>query len=147
MASETKSPEHRRYRVFADTQIQGGICLRIAVYWVCCQFVVVGTQYAFATLVGPEEVRIVTQFFRPALFAGICVLPFALLDMLIFSNKFAGPIRNLRRNLRELSDGDQVSIEFRKGDYLCDLKDYINRLGRRLRGEPDLAREDVAVRS
>ena len=62
------SKKERRRRVFADLKIQGGLCLRVAIYWVVCQLAVIGTIAAFAALESPEASNgPVTRFFAAAL--------------------------------------------------------------------------------
>lgn len=53
------------------------------------------------------------------------------------SHRLAGPLVRLRGYFRKLADegGPLTEIRFRKGDYLYDLPDFINRALRRVRDE------------
>ena len=114
--------KNKRWRVFADPLIQGGLCLRVAAYWVSAQVV---TFIAFTALASLDDQN-VSNYILPAFIAGILILPFALLDLVVFSNKFAGPIHNFRRRFNLLAKGEETgAIKFRPGDYLMDLaKNY-----------------------
>ncbi len=125
----------RRRRVLADTKIQGLLCLRIAIYWVICQIIVVGTIFGFINLEGIANVPNGSfwRFVTPALFVSAMALPIALLDMLIFSNRFVGPIYNFRRRFNLLANSSGVDeLHFRRGDFYPDLSKNFNKLRSRL---------------
>ena len=124
--------KNRRRRVFADLKIQGGLCLRITIYWVVCQLTMVVTIMGFASLEAPSSGH-VNRYLVPALVVSSLVLPLVLLDLLIFSNRFAGPLFSFRRSLQRLSEGQAIDpIQFRSGDHLPDLSENLNRVSHRL---------------
>jgi len=90
----------------------------------------VGTILGIAFLEGPTgNSASIGRFIVPALVVSSLVLPIALLDILMFSNKFAGPILNFRRRFKELVDnGTCEDVRFRPGDYYRDLSDNFNKL-------------------
>jgi signal transduction histidine kinase len=69
------------------------------------------------------------QIIGPAVVVSLLVLPIAMFDMLVYSNKFAGPLLRFRRNFGELARGEEVrQIHFRPGDLLNDLSENYNTL-------------------
>ena len=61
------------------------------------------------------------------------VLPVVMLDMLVFSNRFVGPVYKLTRHLNELADNERPpEIYFRAGDYFTDIPEAVNRIRRQL---------------
>jgi len=126
-----KQNKHKRLRVLADFRLQGNLCLRIMIYWIVCQLSMIGTILAFSFLGGPasEVAAPISRFIVPPLVISSLVLPIALLDMLMFSNRFAGPLLNFRRKLGELvENGACEDVRFRGGDYYRDLGDNFNKL-------------------
>jgi hypothetical protein len=122
----------------ADWKIQGALCLRLAIYWCVCQSTFILTILGFQFLHGMSgESAAGTsspwQFIVPAAIVSSCALPVILLDLLIFSNRFAGPLFRLKRHLHELARGSQPP-EFRPrtGDYYQDLISDLNTVQKRL---------------
>lgn len=121
----------RRFRLFADTKIQGGLCIRIIFYWVLCQVAfttVVLFGAALSSVVGTQGDAASTWLLvGPALAVSTLLLPVAMFDMLVYSNKFAGPLLRFRRNFHQLATGQEVRpLHFRDGDLLCDLSRDFN---------------------
>jgi hypothetical protein len=112
--------------------LQGRLGLRIAFYWVLWQvgfaisvFSSCRLEHFSQNLAGPEPVP--WQIIRQGVAISALLLPVALIDMLVFSNRFAGPLLRLRRGLKQLARGDEVSpIHFRKRDLLQDLSGDFN---------------------
>ena len=58
------------------------------------------------------------------------MLPILLLDVLITSNRFAGPLYRLRRSMRALAAGEHVQpVVFRDGDFWHEIADEFNAVG------------------
>lgn len=124
------SRKNKRRRLLADTRIQGMLCLRIAIYWIACQAFTFGTIAAFTFLAGPgAENSSITQYIVPAFCVSMLVLPLILLDVMVFSNRFVGPVWNFRKHLNALvNEGSCDEVRFRGGDYYRDLNDNFNKL-------------------
>ncbi len=123
---------HRRKRVFADWKIQGGLCLRVTFYWLTCQAMLVLTAFALDVLGGGTGVSL-WSYLLPACVASLLVLPIALLDLLIFSNRFAGPWYRFRKQFDRMADGQAVErLQFRSGDWSQDLSANFNCIRERL---------------
>lgn len=124
------SNKNRRRRLLADSRVQGMLCLRIAIYWITCQAFTFGTVAVFSVLAGPgTENDSITNYMVPAFCFSTLVLPLILLDALVFSNRFVGPVWNLRKHLKALvNEGSCEEVRFRGGDYYRDLHDNFNKL-------------------
>jgi hypothetical protein len=119
---------YKRWRLIADPRIQGTLCLRVAVYWVLCQLTVFGTMFGFAFLEGSGSEGF-QHLVIPAMIASGVVLPAVIVDMISFSNRFAGPLRNFRRRFDDFATtGEFEEIRFRKGDFFPDLQENFNRI-------------------
>ncbi|MGI9518587.1 MAG: hypothetical protein ACR2NP_16140 [Pirellulaceae bacterium] len=141
---------NQRKRVFADWKIQGGLCLRVSAYWLTCQAMLVLTAFAI-NLLGGGNGEILWSYLLPACVSSLLVLPIALLDLLVFSNRFAGPWHRFRRNFDQLADGQAVHpLHFRPKDFCHDLSDNFNRLREQLASadhEPDSLFDEPELRS
>ena len=139
----------RRFRLLADWKLQGNFCLRICVYWLICQLALVATIIGFLTLAGQSDVGDVVdgspwRFIVPAIVASCMFLPIVLLDIMRFSNRFAGPLLRLRKSLQMLADGEDVSeLHFRPNDYLKDLSSHFNAINSRLKQLEKLNKDQV----
>lgn len=129
----------KRTRLFIDPQVQGRFLCRVVFYW-CMAVAVMGTlaavQVAFESRHAPMPIVINRTLlaFGPALIAAVVMLPLVLFDALRFSNRFAGPMHRLRREVKRLADGASYApIDFRKGDYWYDLAQEFNRLAEQLK--------------
>jgi len=141
-----------RKQLFVDPRMQGALVLRVALYWIVCLITIslmvlcwrVFTQPAamFAT-----HVDQMCSSLGPALVASLLVLPLIAIDVIRLSNRFAGPMLRLRRNMRALARGEAVQpIEFRQDDFWREFAEDFNALVARMQspsqaGRPDLQRE------
>lgn len=126
MTSPTPPP-NRRWRLVADLRIQGESLIRLAVYWAIFQFAQLSTIALFSFLQGGNAPQSGMQFLIPSVIVSFLFLPVVMLDNLRYSNRFVGPIINLKKNLKKLSEGKPGEpVHFRKGDYWQDLADSYN---------------------
>jgi signal transduction histidine kinase len=128
---------NKRWRLCADFKLQGSLCMRVAAYWMICQLSIFGTLLVFVFLhqgsTGPETVW---QMLTPALIVSTIVLPLMMLDLLVFSNRFAGPLWNFRRKLENFVETNQFDeVRFRRGDFFQDLSENFNKLCEKTRVE------------
>ncbi|MEZ6097118.1 MAG: hypothetical protein R3C03_23325 [Pirellulaceae bacterium] len=119
---------HKRLRVCADFQVQLGLAFRVSFYWIACQATIVSVVMGIYFLSGNHtESMSPWSLLVPALIVSGLVLPVALLDLLIFSNRFAGPIHRLRKYLACSAAGDSPGpLNFRQGDYYGDIAANLN---------------------
>ncbi|MGI9518351.1 MAG: hypothetical protein ACR2NP_14950 [Pirellulaceae bacterium] len=132
--SATKN--HKRKRVSADLRLQGALCLRVAIYWIVCQVVFGIAVLAFFTLQesNPGSTPLTPwSLITPALVISGLVLPLALLDLLVFSNRFAGPALRIRKYLSCLAKGEEATtFKLRKKDFFVDICENLNFVGEQL---------------
>ena len=63
----------------------------------------------------------------------VVAIPLVIMDILRLSNRFAGPIFRLRREMAKLAAGENIGpLKFRDGDYWQDLAEELNRIAQRL---------------
>lgn len=98
------------------------------------------TIAGIASLEGPvpDAGGSVFRFIIPAFFISLFILPIALLDALIFTNRIMGPLFHFRRQFSRLAAAQSVApIKFRKQDYFCDLEKNFNLLRETVLQSPD----------
>lgn len=122
---------NKRWRVFADAKMQGIFCARIVAYWLACQIAMCVTIVGIASLEGPgpSESGSVLRFIMPAFFVSLLILPIALFDALVFTNRIAGPLLSFRRKFSQLvATGNAEQFHVRRKDFFCDLAENFNLL-------------------
>lgn len=146
------SNKNRRRRLFAQWDIQGNLCVRVIFYWLICQAVTLGTAFFLAQIIGSDG-AVVGRYLMPAFVVSTLILPMVLLDVLFFSNKFAGPILVLRRSMKRLAnEGKANEMKLRPGDYLDDVSESFNKICGQFEhrvddSDPSLEFETMTVRS
>ena len=136
--------KERRWTVVADKGIQMRLCARIFFYWVACQCSFAVAIFSIAALQGPEPTGSVTRFIVPALLISMLVLPIALFDVLVFSNRFVGPISQLRSKMNSLvNENTCEKVHFRRGDFYGELSQNFNILREQIQenNEPAAVRQ------
>jgi hypothetical protein len=130
--------KRQRRRILIDQPVQGGIALRLSVYWFCTIITAFVLLVVVQCILDPS-----TPFFAqldrakstafPLLAAFLLMLPVVLRDLTRLTNRFAGPVYSLKRAMRELREGKlRAELKFRKGDYWHDLADEFNALAKQL---------------
>ncbi len=144
LVTKVSKKKNRRWRLIADAKLQGNLCLRVCAYWISCQLLVFLTMYGIAMLQGPGgNSGSLKAYFVPAAFVSMLALPVALLDMIKFSNRFAGPIFNFRKRFDALANEQKTDvIHFRGGDYWGDLSENFNRLCEAIEFKQDEFKQD-----
>lgn len=131
--------KNRRWRLIADPNIQGWLCFRIAAYWICCQVMITVTLLGFAHLQAPGDLTAgsVWKILIPALVVSSLAMPIAVLDVIAFSNKFVGPVYQLKRKLAALASGEEIDeVHFRVGDYHAEAQPHLNQIREMLMATP-----------
>ena len=135
-----KDKKDLRKRLFVDPKVQGALVARVALYWVVCLFAITITLLCWSMFIGPARkpwTHLDNMWFHygPALIASLLLLPLVLVDILRVSNRFAGPLLQLRRSMRELAAGKPVKpIRFRKGDFWQEFAEEFNAVAARVQG-------------
>jgi hypothetical protein len=123
-----------RRQIMIDQEVQGALVFRVVWYWVGCEATVLLLHVVWQLGNGPERdpVRIATRevcHLLPALLGTLLVQPLVITDVLRLSNRFVGPIGNLRNALKRSELGDAVApLQRRPADFWPDLLDRVNRL-------------------
>ena len=125
-----------RKRYFVDRKLQGALLMRTLGYWCFCVLATGMVLLCWTVATGPYRpflsyfsLHELVQQHGAVLLASIVLLPILLLDVLITSNRFAGPLYRLRRSIRALAAGEHVQpVVFRDGDFWHDMADEFNAL-------------------
>jgi hypothetical protein len=124
---------NRRKRHFVDAEVQSGLLLQCAFHWGVFGLGTVIFLFLFHYIVTP--VRHDFTWYAKAMWDRyglialvlLCLLPIFVLDLLKFSNRFVGPLVQLRKAVRQLALGQEVQpLKFRKGDYWLSLAEDFN---------------------
>ncbi len=129
-----KSTHRFRSQLLIDHHIQLAILQRVALYTAACAiYFMVVLFYAESAEFGHESVA---RTFRRCLDVVACwapgltmMLPIIAYDILIFSNRIAGPMFRLRREMQRLVDrqSDQP-MELRENDYWPEIATLFNQI-------------------
>ena len=123
--------QFKRWRLFADSKIQGQLLLRLIGYWIVCQISIFGTIALFSFITNSSAS--VSPLVVPALIVSFIFLPIVVVDAIVFSNRFAGPMVNFRSNLKRMLKGEEIGdIRFRPGDFYQDVSNDFNQLKREM---------------
>ncbi|MBN1591035.1 MAG: hypothetical protein JW888_16095 [Pirellulales bacterium] len=136
------STERPRRQYFVDANVQGDLVWRLILYWCTCLATVMLTLLGWRILAGPMGMPIYYHFgdvlfyYGPALVVSMVILPLVIIDIIQFSNRFAGPMVRLRRAMRALARGEHVeAIHFRQHDYWRALAAEFNEVVARVQQE------------
>src|ERR1700761_7755396 len=117
----------KRRQKFVDAKVQGALARRIIFHWLVFVLIAFGVTLFLQLLSDPfrpvsENVRIMWMTQGPLMLVMVFLLPVFVLDTVKLSHRFAGPIINLRRALKEVAAGQPArKIQFRKTDFWQDL--------------------------
>ena len=140
----------RRIRL-VDSGVQWAIVRQFLMYWLG-QTVVAALYLTLLELLHGflkpwSEHRQAIWSLVTSLFVSLMILlPLFIYGSLRLSNRFVGPVKRLRRGLRELAQGRPFSpVKFREGDYWQELAEELNQAVealRKQRSDEDLAASD-----
>lgn len=145
----------QRRKFFVDSHVQGAIIVRVILYWASCVLFIAVPQIIVRTFFEPsrpfwQQFSVLWSLYWPVISATIVLVPFFIFDAIRMSNRFAGPIFKLRREMKRLAAGETVDpIRFRDGDFWRDLAIPFNQIAERLdsldnsRGNDDLAEQAI----
>lgn len=135
-----KHPQRKTYLV--DHEVQGGLLHKAAWYWLLSLAIFGSLNVIGWIFIAPGVdvlVRIrelLPSFFGiliVAMLSSLVVLPVLLHDLAKYTNRFAGPVFRLQRNLEALAAGKTVQpLSFRTGDHWHDLANAFNQVAARL---------------
>jgi hypothetical protein len=116
-----------RKKHFIDSKVQGALSRRIIFHWLV--FMLVTSVVAFVLQVLSDPFRGLSSHLMdlwwtqgPFLLVMVFLLPVFVMDAIKLSNRFAGPIFNMRRAIRAIVAGQAPrKLKFRKSDFWQDL--------------------------
>ena len=127
-------PLKRRTLVFLDPKVQGSLIWKVVQYWCLCLVTVAFLRYCCHLFpLDPSNdslaiVEVVKELWLVVL-ASFLVLPVVIIDVVRWSNKFAGPAHRLHKALGELASGHAVKkLKFRTGDFWHEAAEAFNTL-------------------
>lgn len=128
----------KRSRLLVDPKVQNPLLVRVVFYWVLTLMlmaVMAAVQVGFSSPVTPWNVQVsrLLMAFGPALIASVLILPVLLFDCVRYSNRFAGPMYRMRREMQRLAEtGEASRLKFRDGDFWDGLADHFNAIADRV---------------
>lgn len=152
--TKTKTSKGRfRQRYYVDTAVQFDLLKRVLFYGLA-SILFLTLPIAFAKTLSDPSVFFLDHIgnvFRnhwPVLMMTVFFVPFAMNDILKFSNRFVGPIYRIRAEFKNFEQSGRIkSIKFRDGDYWHDLANGLNQITQRLNELEDLHASDTGSRS
>ncbi|MCC7087328.1 MAG: hypothetical protein IT427_20190 [Pirellulales bacterium] len=127
-----------RKKLFIDPKVQGALMIRAVGYWLFCLLTMSLALVLWRLWTGPARLFFLQfdelwQWYGPAAIASLLVLPLVVIDVVRLSNRFAGPLYRLRREMRKLAEGEPVrTLKFRDGDFWAEFADEFNAVAQRL---------------
>ena len=123
-----------RKRYLVDSKLQGSLLMRSIGYWCFCVLAIGMVLLLWQVATGPHRpflsyfsLHEIVERHGAVVLASVLLLPILLLDVLIITNRFAGPLYRLRRSMRALAAGEHVQpVVFRDGDFWHDVADEFN---------------------
>jgi len=128
----------RRTKKFIDANVQGSLARRIIVHWLVFLMVAMFAAFILQVLSNPfrplaAHARELWWTHGPFLLVLVFLLPVFVMDTVKLSHRFAGPIFNLRRAIRDIAQGKPArKLKFRRRDFWHDLADDYNAMLSRL---------------
>ena len=122
--------------MFVDARVQGAMLLRLVTYWLLGLLAISQILLCWNIISGPP--RPFFDMFRfdilwaehgEVVVASLIMLPIFLIDTIVVTNRFAGPLYRLRGAIRSLASGERVEpLKFRDKDFWRGLADEFNLL-------------------
>jgi hypothetical protein len=123
-----------RQQLLIDHHVQGSLLRRTAFYSCACAVYFIVILIFTESMSDPDEplMRAVWRCLDEAIYwaPGLMLLtPVMAYDLLKVTNRFAGPIFRLRREMQRLVDGEsELPLAFRNGDYWTEMADIFNEI-------------------
>jgi hypothetical protein len=122
----------KRVRRYVDRKVQGGLLVRMAIHWGLFFFTSAFAYVVIQAIASPsgnsflQRMQSALTVFSLLGLLMLTLVPAFMLDIIRFSNRFAGPMVRLRRFMKELGEaGDAPALKFRDDDFWSELaKDF-----------------------
>ncbi|MEM9351775.1 MAG: hypothetical protein AAGA92_02065 [Planctomycetota bacterium] len=126
--------QEKRKQYFVETDVQGGIVLRVVFYWLAVVVLIASIACLVALAQGGDVggdvlmSRLLLSF-GPSLIAALVVLPGLVFDAIRYSHRSVGPIVRIQKEVAKLANGHTPKqVQFRKGDHWQELAVEFNKL-------------------
>lgn len=123
----------KRVRQYVDRNVQGGLISRMAIQWGLFFFTTAFAYVVVQAIVSPngdsflQRMQTALTEFSVLGLLMLTLLPAFMLDVVRFSNRFAGPMVRLRRFLREMGEHGAVPpLKFRDDDFWAEVANEFN---------------------
>jgi hypothetical protein len=126
----------QRKKMFVDARVQGVMLRRLVIYWLFGLLAISQILLCWHIITGPP-----TPFFdqfrfdllwsehAPVVIASLILLPIFLIDTVVLTNRFCGPLYRLRGAMRALAAGERIEpLKFRDKDFWREVADEFNLL-------------------
>jgi len=140
--------KYQRNKFFVDASVQGALIVRTFMYWLMCLTTLTIWLVGWRVLTEPADlfanhlVAVWSQF-GPAAIASLLLLPIVIFDIVRMSHRFAGPMFRMRRDVRNVLQGETIDeLRLRDDDY---WQEFANDLNKILLRYQDLRRETTAT--
>lgn len=123
-----------RRRLLVDPEVQVSLIRRAIFYWIVCLTLMglltsMGIALSMPNASFEERCSQLMFLFGPAALAALLVLPLFLFDCIRYSNRFAGPLKRLSEQIKQLAEtGHAEPISIRQNDFWSHLVTDFNRL-------------------
>ncbi len=135
--------KHPRGTRFIDWRVQGELIGRTICHWACflvASFAVIFLLDVARHLLAQDDGALSANILQDmwgryslVVIAMASLVPLFILDLILWSHRFVGPLVRIRRGMRELVAGQSVpAVRLRKKDYWQDLADDFNLLRQRV---------------
>ena len=134
MSLNNKAAALLRQQLLIDSDVQGILLKRMCLYALACLFYFSGVIVLTESMANPEEAisSVIFRCLDDTIYWGpglVLLVPAFIYDLLKVSNRFAGPVFRLRREMRRLADGEsEYALSFREDDNWSELADVFNEL-------------------
>ncbi len=121
----------KRRVLLIDHKVQWAIARQAVLHWIgftLAAVTLLGLQFLVAGLLRPwnEQWPTICRVATAMFMSLMLLLPMFIYDSFQLSNRLVGPVKRLRRVLRELAAGKPFSpVKFRKGDYWQEMADEL----------------------
>jgi hypothetical protein len=128
---------NRRRNYLCDKNLQGRIARQIALWWMLGGALILGTPVLLNLATGLYTTDMSAAVVLQKLFvtlgfpitAGLILMVCGMRMSIKFSNRIAGPLYRLNREITNLNNGCEAKpINLRKGDFLTEIVDNFNQL-------------------
>lgn len=130
--------KHPRKRLFVDRKVQGALVMQVVRYWLLALLTVGGLMFLGWVCMGSGLNGVVTNSdslkeIMPLISIGVVASAMVMLvlvaDLIRVSNRFAGPLVRLNKQIQEsLETGELKPVSFRENDYWQELAENYNHL-------------------